>query len=478
MTERLKGTPPKILFVDDSMEFLEGIRFSLLANKDFEVVTLSDSRQALTYLSRDTYSAVFLDWIMPEPTGANLLPIIVETFPRLPVIIMTGLNDLDTAVNCMRQNAFDYITKPVDMNRLEMTINRAIEMNELSSQNKQMEEYLLGKPLINPDIFSDILTQNDKMQSIFKLIETISLSRYPVFIEGETGVGKELIAKAVHRASRVKGDLVALNIAAYDPQMIDDMLFGHQKGAFTGANGSREGFIAKAQGGTLFLDEIGDLSPECQIKLLRFLQEGEFHRLGSDAVHKSNARIIVASNKNFKDLMQKGKFREDLYHRLNNHKITVPPLRERREDILLLAKHYVAVAAKDVNKAAPRLSTELSHALINQDYPGNVRELINKVRSATVSNTSGVLTPEDFPDFKKFIASPIVQFKQFDSGQVSFYALFPSFPTIDEMEKLLVQEAMKKSGGKQNVTAELLGVCRQTVMKRMRELNLNPSYNA
>jgi DNA-binding NtrC family response regulator len=460
------------------MEFLEGIRFSLLANKDFEVVTLSDSRQALTYLSRDTYSAVFLDWIMPEPTGANLLPIIVETFPRLPVIIMTGLNDLDTAVNCMRQNAFDYITKPVDMNRLEMTINRAIEMNELSSQNKQMEEYLLGKPLINPDIFSDILTQNDKMQSIFKLIETISLSRYPVFIEGETGVGKELIAKAVHRASRVKGDLVALNIAAYDPQMIDDMLFGHQKGAFTGANGSREGFIAKAQGGTLFLDEIGDLSPECQIKLLRFLQEGEFHRLGSDAVHKSNARIIVASNKNFKDLMQKGKFREDLYHRLNNHKITVPPLRERREDILLLAKHYVAVAAKDVNKAAPRLSTELSHALINQDYPGNVRELINKVRSATVSNTSGVLTPEDFPDFKKFIASPIVQFKQFDSGQVSFYALFPSFPTIDEMEKLLVQEAMKKSGGKQNVTAELLGVCRQTVMKRMRELNLNPSYNA
>jgi len=474
-TSRAQGNLPKILFIDDSIDFLHEIRFTLLSYKNCEVIPLSDSKLALEMLEQDTYSAVFLDWIMPDLSGGDLLPLIVDRYPNIPVVVMTGVNDVETAVNCMKEKAFDYITKPVESERLILTINRALEMSELTNQNQQMKGYLLGKPLGKPELFSDILTHSEKMRSIFKLIETISRSRYPVFIAGETGVGKELIAKAVHRASGLNGEFVAINVAAIDLQTMDDTLFGHRKGAFTGANDAREGLIGKAQGGSLFLDEIGDMPAESQIKLLRLLQEGEYYRMGSDTLHKSTARIIVASNKNFEVLLAEGKFREDLYHRLLYHKIEIPPLRDRREDIMPLVKNYVAIAAKDVSKPPPRISSELSYLLTNHNYPGNVRELIYRVTHATISNTSGVLTTEDFPDLAVKTSEPVARMKEYESGQVSFHAIFPAFPTMDEMEILLVREAIKKSEGKQGAAAELLGVCRQTVMKRMKEIGIEAS---
>ncbi|KAA0895426.1 sigma-54-dependent transcriptional regulator [Oryzomonas rubra] len=464
------GKVPLVLFVDDNADFLEEIRFVLLSNSICEMVTLTDSSQVLAELDKGIYSALFLDWIMPGVSGADLLPVIAQKYPTIPVIIMTGVSDVDTVVSCMKQGAMDYITKPLDSSRLISSINNAFKILELSNQNQQLQNYLLGDPLAQPDTFKDILTRSDKMQSIFKLVETIAPSRYPVLITGETGVGKELIARAIHKASGQQGSFTPLNVAGLDAHMFEDTLFGHKKGAFTGANELRQGLIAKAQGGTLFLDEIGDLAPESQIKLLRLLQENEYYRLGSDVLLKSDARIIVASNRDFKKLVAEGTFREDLYHRICYHKLHIPPLRERREDIMPLVNHYINMAAKAMGKRAPRIAAELRWLLEEYEYPGNVRELINKVGSAVVVNKTGLLVQSDFPDLAVRSRTMIDAGTKVANSQFSLHVVFPTFPSMGQIEKLMFEEALKVTGGKKGPAADLLGVCRQTVQKKLSEL--------
>ena len=319
------GKIPVALFLDDDADFLKEVRFVLLSNKLCDVDTLTDSSMLFSRLDEGNYSILFLDWIMPGLSGADLLPLVAQKYPGLPVVVMTGVNDVETAVSCMKQGALDYVTKPLDSSRLLSSINSALRITELSAQNQQLQDYLLGGPVACPGTFSEILTNSDKMQSIFKVVETIAPSRYPVIVTGETGVGKELIARAVHRASGLAGEFVPLNVAGLDAHTFEDTLFGHNKGAFTGAVERRDGLIRKAQGGTLFLDEIGDLSLECQMKLLRLLQENEYYRMGSDLLLKNEARIIVATNRDFRKMLKQGTFREDLYHRLCYHKLHLPP---------------------------------------------------------------------------------------------------------------------------------------------------------
>jgi DNA-binding NtrC family response regulator len=371
----------------------------------------------------------------------------------------------------MKQGALDFITKPLDSSRLLSSIRNAFKIVDLANQNRKLQSYLLGDPVARPDHFNDIITNDETMLSIFKLVETIAPSRYQVFITGETGVGKELIARSIHKASGLTGNFVPLNVAGLDAHLFDDTLFGHKKGAFTGASEAREGLIAKAQGGTLFLDEIGDLAHESQVKLLRLIQEGEYYRLGSDVLLKSNARIIVASNRDFTSLLQKGTFREDLYHRLCYHKLHIPPLRERMEDIPLLVEHYVDVAARENGKQAPLISGELWLLLKGYDYPGNVRELINRVSSAVISDTTGLLTPDAFPgiDLKKRTENHATL--QAGSNQFSLHVLFPSFPTMEEVERLMMDEALKVTGGKKTAAADLLGISRQTLRKRFADVH-------
>jgi DNA-binding NtrC family response regulator len=464
------GKLPLVLFVDDNADFLEEIRFVLLSNSICEIVTLTDSSLVLEELGKGIYATLFLDWIMPGVSGADLLPVITQKFPNIPVIIMTGVNDVETVVSCMKQGAMDYITKPLDSSRLISSINNAFKILELSNQNQQLQNYLLGDPLAQPDTFTDILTHSEKMLSIFKVVETIAPSRYPVLITGETGVGKELIARAIHKASGLHGDFTPLNVAGLDAHMFEDTLFGHKKGAFTGASELRQGLIAKAQGGTLFLDEIGDLAPESQIKLLRLLQENEYYRLGSDVLLKSDARIIVASNRDFKKLVAENSFREDLYHRICYHKLHIPPLRERREDIVPLVDHYINVAAKGMGKKSPRVATELRWLLEEYDYPGNVRELINKVSSAVVVNKSGLLVQSDFPDLAIKSRTMIEAGITAANKQYSLHVVFPAFPSMGQIEKLMFEEALKVTGGKKGPAADLLGVCRQTVQKKLTDL--------
>jgi DNA-binding NtrC family response regulator len=473
MTYRNKsGQLPSVLFVDDDPDFLDEISLVLLSNELCEVVTLTDSTRVFAELEKNEYSVVFLDWIMPGLSGADLLPAITRKFPDIPVIIMTGINDIDTVVSCMKQGALDYITKPLDASRLLSSIKNAFRIIDLSNQNKKLQSYLLGDPVARPDVFSDILTGNDTMHSIFKLIETIAPSRYQVFITGETGVGKELIARSIHKASGLQGKFVPLNVAGLDAHLFDDTLFGHKKGAFTGANESREGLIAKAQGGTLFLDEIGDLAHESQIKLLRLIQENEYYRLGSDVLLKSNARLIVASNRDFNKLLDIGSFREDLYYRLCYHKLHIPPLRERREDILLLAEHYAGIAAREHGKPTPIISGELRLLLKEYHYPGNIRELINQVSSAVVANTTGLLTTSDFPDIILKERTANDPASRIGGNQFSLHVVYPSFPTMDKIELLMIEEAMKVAGGKKSVAADMLGITRQTLQKKITGVRL------
>ena len=468
MTDSPQVRPvPVALFVDDEEDFLKQIRFVLLSNTLCEVATMTDSSNLFSELETGHYSILFLDWVMPGLSGGDLLSVVAQRFPNLPVIVMTGINDVETAVSCMKQGAMDYVTKPVDSSRLLASIASALRITELSAQNRQLQNYLLGDPVVCPGTFSDILAQSEKMQAIFKVIETIAPSRYPVVITGETGVGKELVARAVHKASGLRGNFVALNVAGLDALMFEDTLFGHNKGAFTGANERRDGLIQKAQGGTIFLDEIGDLSLESQIKLLRLLQEHEYYRLGSDLVLKTDARIITATNKDLDMMQQQGTFREDLFHRLSCLNLHIPPLRERRDDILPLVNHYLNLAAREAGKATPKISSELRFPLREYDYPGNVRELINRVSNAVVANQSGILTQDDFPDMIIREQTNNDSARRPGCDQYSLHMIFPSFPTMEQVEALMLDEALKAAGGKKSAAADLLGLCRQTVMKKV-----------
>lgn len=456
-----------ILIVDDDAEFLDGARRALLTNGIGNVTTLQESNKVLRALATGAYSVLLLDWVMPDPSGADLLPEVVRQYPHIPVIIMTGVSDLENVVSCIKQGAYDYITKPLDTTRLVSIVQNAVKSNELIVLNRKLTGYLLGEPLSNPDNFSDIITCSEHMISIFKVIETLATSRQPVLITGETGVGKEHIAQAIHRCSRLKGRMVTVNAAGLDDTMLADTLFGHNKGAYTSATDSRDGLIEQARGGTLFLDEIGDLSNSSQIKLLRLLQQNEYFRLGSDVLRKCEARIIAASNGNFQSLLASGAFRSDLYYRISAHTLHVPPLRDRREDILPLSDHFVRITAKSILLPSPELSKELRQALLAYDFPGNVRELINMVRNAVTYNRTGILKLENFPGLTPGKAKKREIVRRIGNTQYALNGIFQDFPTIDEVEDLLVDQAITLSQGNKSSAAKMLGISRPTLQKKL-----------
>ncbi|MFO0752512.1 MAG: sigma-54 dependent transcriptional regulator, partial [Thermodesulfovibrionales bacterium] len=312
-----------------------------------------------------------------------------------------------------------------------------------------------------------------KMRAIFQYVEAIAPSPRPALICGETGVGKELIARAIHALSRRRGNFIPVNAAGLEDTIFSDTLFGHRKGAFTGADDVREGLIAKASGGTLFLDEIGDLSGASQVKLLRLLQERMYYPLGSDVPRKSDARIIVATNKDIQHSIIEGTFRRDLYYRLCAHRIHVPPLRERVEDIPLLVAHFLEEAAKTLNKDCPSLEPGLLTHLLQHDFPGNVREIQEAVFDAVIRNRSGMLTAGDFIE----VMGPLPtadpgRLPRDEKGSEVLQSLFGHFPTLDEMEEFLVAKALSLSQDNQSKAASLLGLTRQALNKRLKKNRL------
>ena len=385
-----------VLCVDDEPPLLRSVSTILHSAGIRQVLTLADSRQVLPLLTEQEVGVLIIDLRMPFLSGQSLLERVTTDYPDVPVIVMTATDDLNTAVNCMKAGAFDYLVKPVEKNRLVASVTRAIEIRGLHEEVQSLKERLLSDKLKHRDTFTAIVTQNKNMLAIFRYVEAISTSRQPVLITGETGTGKEFIAEAIHKLSRPKGEFVAVNMAGLDDNIFSDTLFGHKKGAYTGAEQVREGLIATAGNGTLFLDEIGDLKETLQVKLLRLLQENKYYPLGSDQARSSNARIVVATNCNIVQLVNQSRFRKDLFYRLRGHHIHLPPLRERLDDLPLLINHFLEKSAQALHKPIPIAPAALYSLLKNYSFPGNVRELEAMIHDAVARHQRGILALASF----------------------------------------------------------------------------------
>ena len=460
-----------VLLVDDEEQFLLSMSFTLTAEGINHVVQCQDSREVMTLLSKQDFSVILLDMSMPHLSGRELLPLIVRDYPDIPVIIVTALNEVETAVECMKSGAFDYLVKPVDDVRLLACIRRAISLSEVRHENKLLKDYLLTDKLENPEVFSPIITQNRAMRSIFQYVEAISKTILPVLITGETGVGKELIARAVHQLSGRQGEFIAVNVAGVDDHFFSDTLFGHKRGAFTGADRDRKGLIDQAASGTLFLDEIGDLSTESQVKLLRLIEERKYYPIGSDMPKVTDARIVVATHQDIESIQAQGKFRRDLFYRLRTHHIHLPPLRDRKEDIPLLVGHFLEKAAQSLGKKKITPPRELFTLLATYHFPGNIRELEGMVYDAVSRHKSGVLSMESFREKiapgqkeRQELSGHEGELPEADRG-----IIFPErLPTLKEIEQLLIAETLKRAGGNQTIAAQMLGLTRRALNNRLR----------
>ncbi|MDH3575178.1 MAG: sigma-54 dependent transcriptional regulator [Desulfobacteraceae bacterium] len=461
-----------VILVDDEEQALDSFEIALRSANMNHFVRVQDSRDVMPTLSGREVEVMLLDLRMPHVSGEELLLKVNSDFPEIPVIIITGANDVETAVKCMKHGAFDYMVKPVEKSRLVSGVRRALELRELQKENRLLKAHVLFDKLQHPEAFSEIVTNSAGMRSIFQYVEAISKSPRPVLITGETGVGKELVAKAVHALSHREGDFIPVNVAGLDDNIFSDTLFGHKKGAFTGAEQARSGLIEQASGGTLFLDEIGDLSAPSQVKLLRLLQDGDFFPLGSDVAKGSNARIIVATNQDLDRLKSSGRFRKDLYYRLCDHHIHVPPLRERLEDLTILAEHFLEKASKTLDKKKPTPPDELTILLSTYQFPGNIRELESMVFNAVSSHKSGKLSMESF---KSYIYQKHPSFeigsKQLLKEKKVLLSFPEQLPTLKQAEQLLIDEAMKRTDGNQSIAALSLGITRQALNRRLKLKN-------
>jgi DNA-binding NtrC family response regulator len=462
------GTFP-ILLVDDERHILLSSESVLRFAGIRDVRAVDDSRQVLQILENSEIGVIVLDLFMPYVSGKELLTAICRDYPQIPVIVMTAADEVETAVDCMRAGAFDYLVKPVENARLVSSVRRALEICSLKNQVRQLREHLLTNRVRRPEAFSSIITASPKMSAVFQYCEVIAESQQPVIIIGETGVGKELVAKAIHDLSGVRGKFVPVNIAGLDDNMFSDTLFGHKKGAFTGADQARSGLITQAAGGTLFLDEIGDLSELSQVKLLRLLQEQEYYPVGSDIPLSSDARIVAATNRDLREMTAARTFRNDLYFRLCAHQVMIPPLRERGEDIPLLLEFFLKAASQIFRKSTPSYPPEMVTLLSSYDFPGNIREMKSMVFDAVARHVTGMLS---MVRFREVIGSRPVPPGQGSllSQRLNDWLLESGgrFPKVREVEELLIDEALKLAKGNQGIAASLLGITRQTLNKRLK----------
>jgi DNA-binding NtrC family response regulator len=455
-----------IVIVDDEAQVLLLYGGMLKAAGIESVVTLDDSRRVLPFLRENRVAAVLTDMNMPFLGGRELLSQLKQEYPEVPVLIITGVDDIGTAVECMRLGASDYLVKPVEKSRLVSSLQRTLEIARLQDQVSSLTRHLLSEGLRNPGAFERIVTGSRKMLVLFKYIEVVADSPYPALIVGETGVGKELVARSLHLAGETNRPFIGVNVAGLDDNMFSDTLFGHKKGAFTGAESHRDGLISQAQDGTLFLDEIGDLNSTSQVKLLRLIQEKEYYPLGIDQPKKTNARIVCSTNHDLKQLVEKGSFRKDLYFRLNTHVISVPPLRERMDDIPLLLGHFLQESAQALRKRVPTTPVELLALLSAYSFPGNVRELQTMVADALSRHHAGVLPLESF---RRAIgdSGPATPAGVPDTAGMSAESFLANRPTLRQAEEFLVRRALEQAKGNQGIAASLLGITRQALNKRL-----------
>jgi DNA-binding NtrC family response regulator len=457
-----------VLLVDDEPAWLGSLALTLESCAGISnITTCSDSRLVMDILDRGAIGLILLDLTMPHLSGEELLEQIAERHPEVTAIVVSGLNQIETAVRCMRQGAFDYFVKTDDQDRIVGGVLRAVRMQELQRDHREMASRFCSTGVRHPEVFETIVTSDRGMLAVFAYVEAVAKSPQPLLITGESGVGKELVARAVHRLSGCRGKLVTVNVAGLDDTVFADTLFGHVRGAFTGAEQARRGMVEEAADGTLFLDEIGDLSIPSQVKLLRLLQEGEYFPLGSDLPKRLKARIIVATHQNLQEKERHGTFRRDLYYRLRTHQVHLPPLRERTGDIPLLLDHFLEQAARELGKKKPTPPKGLAQYLVTYCFPGNVRELRAMVFDAVSVHTDRMLSMDAFVKTIEPLRSECPAAAPGAPARNPF-AGFDQLPTFSDAAAFLVMEAMDRSGGNQTLAARLLGISQPALSKRLK----------
>ncbi len=446
-----------------------------LQKADLDVTSFENAGGVLEALEHDQPDAIITDVRMPGIDGLHLLERLQQEFPELPVIIMTAHSDLDSAVSAYQGGAFEYLPKPFDIDEAVELAKRACEMRKQQAGR--------GTPRVTET--PEIIGEAPAMQEVFRAIGRLSRSNITVLINGESGTGKELVARALHRHSPRAGDpFIALNTAAIPKDLLESELFGHEKGAFTGAQAQRRGRFEQADGGTLFLDEIGDMPSELQTRLLRVLADGEFYRVGGHVPIKVDVRIIAATHQNLEERVKAGLFREDLFHRLNVIRIHVPSLRQRRQDIPLLLEHFLARAARELDVEPKTLRPDVAEYLSSLDWPGNVRQLENLCRWLTVMASGREVLLEDLPPEIKESApaaaggswqQALAQWADQELAKGSEALLDLATP---EFERIMIRAAMRKTGGRRQDAAKLLGWGRNTLTRKINELGMDDELSS
>ncbi|HSD19393.1 MAG TPA: sigma-54 dependent transcriptional regulator [Anaeromyxobacter sp.] len=456
-----------ILAVDDEPAWLRSLRVALGRAGVDNVVTCQDARDVPALLAARAFGLVLLDLNMPHVSGEELLGRIAADHPEVAVIVISGMNQIETAVRCVKLGALEYFVKTLEEDRLVGGVLRAVRLLELERENREMASRVLSGAPLHPEAFEAFVTRDRGMLAVFSYVEAVARSPQPLLIQGESGVGKELVAQAAHALSGRAGPLVAVNAAGLDDAVFADTLFGHARGAFTGADQPRPGMIDAAADGTLFLDEIGDLAIPSQVKLLRLLQEGEYFPLGSDRPKRLRARVIVATHHDLAAKQASGAFRRDLYYRLATHQVRVPPLRERKGDIPLLLDHFLDAAARELGKKKPTAPRELAVLLSTYAFPGNVRELKAMVHDAVSVHRERVLSTETFARAIER-AGGAAAVRAAEAAGENPFARVEQLPTMKDALELLVEEALSRAGGNQTIAARLLGVTQSALSKRLK----------
>ncbi|HEX9619424.1 MAG TPA: sigma-54 dependent transcriptional regulator [Polyangiaceae bacterium] len=446
----------KVLIVDDEANARAALA-EILREEGYGVETAADGFKALGKLETFPADLVLTDLKMPGMDGVELLQKLRATEGAPEVVVMTAFGAVETAVSAMREGAFDYLTKPLNTEELLVVLERAHERSRLRRETAELREQLRDRYR-----FDNLIGSSPEMQQVFKSVAQIAPSRATVLLTGESGTGKELVAAAIHHNSpRAKGPFVRLHCAALAETLLESELFGHERGAYTGAERRREGRFEQAHTGTLFLDEIGEISASIQVKLLRALQEREFERVGGNQTLKVDVRVIAATNRNLKELVAAGKFREDLFYRLNVINIKLPALRERRSDVPALAQYFLRRFATENGKSVEQFSDATLNLLTRYDWPGNVRELENVIERAVVLTDASTLEPQHLPP---------------DLGVVSTRSAAPPIPgsTMAEIERYAILQTVEAAGGSTTKAAQMLGISVRKVQYKLQEYGASP----
>jgi len=442
----------RVLVVDDHIEMATTIA-DYLGQRDFEAKAVASAQDALALLGADSFDALLTDLRMKGMDGLDLTEAAHRLDADLPVVVMTAFGGIDSAIESIQRGAYHYVTKPFKLEVVRVLLDRACREHDLRCENQRLRRAV-------DDRYGDMVGKSQPMLALFALLDRIAQVASPALVLGETGTGKELVARALHqKGPRASGPFVAVNCAAVPENLLESELFGHTRGAFTGATQARRGLFVDADGGTLLLDEIGELSPSLQARLLRVLESGEVRPLGSDAVRRVDVRIVAATHRPLSDLVHQGQFREDLYFRLKVLPVAIPPLRERGDDIRSLAEHFLGKARERLPNAAPRVfSSEATAALLAHPWPGNVRELQHLVERLVVTSDKEVI---DAAAVTATLDPP-------KAASTQTHGAFAALPSLRELEQQYIDHVLERTGGNKTKAAEILGIDPSTLHRRNR----------